>query len=117
MGISASTSLKTARQQIDYTERFAEATRRRMAPNTVLQPKQLAHACGVSVHTFMRWYRGECRMPMEALGNLARFFASVGDVSFIAEVYGEDIVPINRWPATEVAAAVVDILRAKGVAA
>jgi transcriptional regulator with XRE-family HTH domain len=96
---------------------FEKAIRRRVYPNTGLHPEQLAHIAGCSMSTFMRYWRGESRIPAEALGNLARFFSRSGDVGFIAEVYGEDIVPINRWPATEVAAAVVDILRQKGVAA
>jgi transcriptional regulator with XRE-family HTH domain len=102
---------------VDLASRFGEAIRRRMYPNTGLHPKQLAHIAGCTPNTFDRWLRGENRLPAEPLGNIARFFARSGDVSFLAEVYGEDIVPINRWPATEVAAAVVDILRAKGVAA
>jgi len=101
----------------NFAESLANAVRRRMAPHTGLQPKQVAYAAGCSPDTFMRWYRGECRMPAEAMGNLARFFASMGDRSFLGEVYGHDVVPLARPAASEIAAELVDILRAKGVAA
>ena len=101
----------------DLFSKFGEAVRRRMYPNTHIHPKQMANIAGVSLNTFMRWYRGESRIPLDATYNLAHFFARTGDAMFLAEVCGPEVVPINRYPATEVAAAVVDILKAKGVAA
>jgi hypothetical protein len=76
----------------DLWRNFAEALRRRLHPNSGIHPKQAAHIAGVSVDTFMRYWRGESRIPAEAVGNLARFFAGGGDVAFLAEVYGDDVV-------------------------
>ncbi|HYF40905.1 MAG TPA: hypothetical protein VEA35_00530 [Ramlibacter sp.] len=83
---------KSAASDGKFGKRFAEAIRQRTFPNTVLQPKQLAHVAGYSVDTFMRWCRGESRVPADALANLAVFFAERGDWAFTAEMLGVDLM-------------------------
>lgn len=71
--------------------KIGEALRRRCYPNTGLHPKQLAHVCGVSLSTFLRWWRGESRITGQALGNLMVFFAQQRDWAFVNEVTGLDV--------------------------
>jgi transcriptional regulator with XRE-family HTH domain len=79
----------------EFYERFADAIRRRLAPNTGLHLKQLAGAINVSDDTLVRWSRGQTRITAEALGNLAEFFRKRGDKSFLAEIYGDLVPPIG----------------------
>jgi transcriptional regulator with XRE-family HTH domain len=94
----------------EFYERFADAIRRRLAPNTRLHLKQLAGAIKVSDDTLVRWSRGQTRITAEALGTLAEFFRKRGDQSFLAEIYG-DLVPPVRPDLTQLRAAIHDATR------
>lgn len=70
-----------------FAARFAEAMRRRMYPNTGLQPKQLAGIVGKSADSFMRWCRGEARVPADVIDPLIAFFKERGDGWFLHELF------------------------------
>ncbi len=90
-----------------FYERFADAIRRRLAPNTGLHAKQLAGAIGVSDDTLVRWSRGQTRITAEALGALAEFFRKRGDQRFLTEIYG-DLVPTSGPDLTQLRAIILD---------
>ncbi|HUK61160.1 MAG TPA: hypothetical protein VLV50_18160 [Stellaceae bacterium] len=73
----------------DFQERFSEALRKRLYPNTNLHLKEIALAVGRAENTVARWWRGETRILGEDLGNLARFFHRRGDTKFLSELFGE----------------------------
>ena len=73
----------------EFHERFAEALRVRLHPNTTLHLKQLAAAVSRSEHTISRWWHGESRPLAEDIDRLAAFFAMRGDRGFLAAVYDE----------------------------
>jgi hypothetical protein len=75
----------------DVGSRFRDAIRRRAHPNTALHLQQIAGICGYSRNSFMRWWRGEARIPLEAMDALVKFFDSAGDRAFQFEVFGQEI--------------------------
>lgn len=78
-----------------FGKRFAEAVRRRVYPHTGIHPKQLAHVAGVSIDTFLRWWRGESRVPGEAIDALVTFFDGAGDAAFLHEVFGREAAALS----------------------
>jgi len=88
-----------------FTDRLECALRLRLHPNTSLHPAQLAGAIGVHRDTLVRWWRGEAKMPGESVEACARFFASQSDPGFIAEVYGDCVIPLTTVKAMRAKAA------------
>ncbi len=72
-----------------FYERFAEALRLRLYPNTTLHLKQLAAGIGRSEHTISRWWHGESRPLAEDIDRMASFFSKRGDHGFLAAVFDE----------------------------
>ncbi len=73
----------------EFRERFAEALRVRLHPNSTLHLKQLAAGISRSEHTISRWWHGESRPLAEDIDRLAAYFAKRGDHGFLAAVYNE----------------------------
>jgi transcriptional regulator with XRE-family HTH domain len=99
----------------DFYERFSDAIRRRLSPNTGLHLKQLAGAIGVSDDTLTRWSRGQTRITAEALGGLAEFFRRRGDQSLLGEIYG-DLVPSAHPDLSQLRAIILEATRQLGSA-
>ena len=99
----------------DFYERFSDAIRRRLSPNTGLHLKQLAGAIGVSDDTLTRWSRGQTRITAEALGGLAEFFRRRGDSSLLGEIYG-DLVPPTVPDLSQLRAVILEATRRLGAA-
>jgi transcriptional regulator with XRE-family HTH domain len=78
-----------------FHQRFAEALRLRLYPNTTVHVKQLAAGIGRSEHTISRWWHGESRPLAEDIDRMAGFFAKRGDHSFVAAVFDEPKAPDN----------------------
>lgn len=79
----------------NFAARFSEAIRARTYPNTSLHPKQLAGITGYSSDSFMRWWRGEARIPAEAIDSLVTFFEGQGDRAFLYELFGKKQEALN----------------------
>lgn len=94
-GISAPPGRKSAASDRKFGKRFTEAVRRRTYPNSALHPKQLAHAAGCSVDSFLRWLRGESRVPGEAIDRLVAFFEGAGDRTFLAELFSQERIALD----------------------
>ncbi len=73
----------------DFHERFMEALRSRLYPNTNLHLKQLADAIGRSESSVTRWWRGDTRILAEDLERIARYFADRGDRTFLHAIFDE----------------------------
>lgn len=75
------------RSSSTFEQRFADALRRRLYPNTALRLKQMAHDLGYSEDTLARWLRGEHRVYAAAAEDVDRYFAARhGDTDFLREV-------------------------------
>lgn len=74
---------------MDLRTRVAGALRSRLAPNTGVHTKQLAHGIGRSTEAIRQWLNAETAIKAEDLAAVARFF---GDPRFLGEVYG-DLLP------------------------
>jgi transcriptional regulator with XRE-family HTH domain len=72
----------------EFCERFAEALRVRLYPNSTLHLKQLAAGISRSEHSISRWWHGESRPLAEDIDRMASFFARRGDSGFLAEIFG-----------------------------
>lgn len=73
----------------NFQERFVEALRRRLYPNTTLHLKQLPAAIGRSESAVSNWRRGNHRIAAEDLISLASYFAARGDRTFLNEILPE----------------------------
>jgi transcriptional regulator with XRE-family HTH domain len=76
---------------VDFHERFVEALRGRLYPNSKLHLKQLASAIGRSESSVTRWWRGEARILAEDLERIARYFAGRGDAAFLSAIFPEPL--------------------------
>jgi transcriptional regulator with XRE-family HTH domain len=72
-----------------FHERFAEALRVRLYPNSTIHLKQLGAAIGRSEHTISRWWHGESRPLAEDIDRMAQFFAKRGDTGFLSAIFGD----------------------------
>ena len=72
---------------LSFEQRFAEALRRRLYPNSALRVKQMAHELGYSEDTIARWLRGDHRVFAGAAEDVDRYFAERhADPNFLREV-------------------------------
>lgn len=71
----------------DFHERFVEALRSRLYPNSNLHLKQLADGIGRSQSSVTRWWRGDSRVLAEDLERIAIYFADRGDLAFLRAVF------------------------------
>jgi transcriptional regulator with XRE-family HTH domain len=76
----------------DFHERFVEALRHRLYPNTNLHLKQLADAIGRSESSVTRWWRGDSRILAEDLARIAQYFADRGDRAFLRAIFDERLL-------------------------
>ena len=74
----------------DFAQRFIDAISRRTYPNTSLHVKQLAGIAGYSRDAFMAWFRGEARVPGDALDALVTYFDGTGDRAFLYEIFAKE---------------------------
>lgn len=79
----------------EFYERFAEALRVRLYPNSTLHLKQLAAGIARSEHTISRWWHGESRPLAEDIDRLATYFAKHGDQNFLAAVFDEPKIAVE----------------------
>jgi transcriptional regulator with XRE-family HTH domain len=94
----------------EFQDRFSEALRRRLYPNANLHLKEIAAGISRAENTVARWWRGETRILSEDLASLARFFHRRGDMTFLADIFGE-LLPLTSAPPLDEAAALA-IVRA-----
>ncbi len=72
-----------------FEQRFAEALRRRLYPNSRLRLKTLARDTGYSEDTITRWTQAKHRVFAGALEDVAMYFATRhGDRTLLQEVFG-----------------------------
>lgn len=76
----------------DFHDRFVEAIRRRIYPNTALHLKQLAGEIGRSESSVTRWWRGETRILAEDLERIAVYFSQRGDRNFAREIFMPELL-------------------------
>ena len=77
-----------APKQSSFEQRFAEALRRRLYPNTPLRLKTLSRDTGYSEDTVTRWTQAKHRVFAGAVEDLATYFASrFGDDALLREVF------------------------------
>lgn len=76
----------------EFHERFVQALRSRLYPNSKLHLKQLAEAIGRSESSVARWWRGDARILAEDLERIAAYFADRGDVAFLRTVFPEALL-------------------------
>jgi len=75
-------------KQASFEQRFAEALRRRLYPNTALRLKTLSRDTGYSEDTITRWTQAKHRVFAGAVEDLATYFASrYNDVALLREVF------------------------------
>ncbi len=75
-------------KQSSFEQRFAEALRRRLYPNTPLRLKTLSRDTGYSEDTVTRWTQAKHRVFAGAVEDLATYFASrFGDEALLREVF------------------------------
>lgn len=74
--------------EVNFAGRFRDALRRRLAPNTALQLKQLAHAIGKSERAVQMVMAGDIGLHSETVAACIRFFWGLNDRAFLAEIYG-----------------------------
>ena len=73
---------------LSFEQRFAQALRRRLYPNTGLRLKQMAHDLGYSEDTLQRWTRGDHRVYAGAAEDVDRYFVRYHrDDGFLREVF------------------------------
>jgi transcriptional regulator with XRE-family HTH domain len=77
---------------MDFHERFVEALRRRLYPNTNLRLKQLASAIGRSESSVTRWWRGDVRILATDLDSIAQYFADRGDRMFLQAIFPKHLI-------------------------
>lgn len=82
-----------------YRANARTALLRRVYPATALHRKVLAHAIGRHVDTINRICAGEGSASLEVIGDLGQFFRRHGDPTFLAEVFGLDMLPPPAAPA------------------
>src|SRR5258708_39268022 len=71
-----------------FEQRFAEALRRRLYPNTRLRLKTLSRDTGYSEDTITRWTQAKHRVFAGAVEDVAGYFASrFGDDGLLHEVF------------------------------
>lgn len=80
---------KSAVATRDFAQRFRDAITRRAYPNTAMHLKQFSGIAGYSRDSFMRWWRGEARIPGDAVDALVTYFEGAGDRAFLHEVFGQ----------------------------
>lgn len=98
--------------------RLALAIRKRTFPNTALRHEVLAHAIGAHPDSVRNWAHEVTSPNIDKVHRMAEVFAATGDLMFITEVFGAKVTPISaRPPAKDIAAAVTDLLLARGLAA
>jgi len=75
-------------KQASFEQRFADALRRRLYPNTALRLKTLSRDTGYSEDTITRWTQAKHRVFAGAVEDLATYFASrYGDDALLREVF------------------------------
>jgi len=75
-------------KQASFEQRFAEALRRRLYPNTALRLKTLSRDTGYSEDTITRWTQAKHRVFAGAVEDLATYFASrYNDDALLREVF------------------------------
>jgi transcriptional regulator with XRE-family HTH domain len=79
-----------------FHERFAEALRVRLYPNSTLRLKRLAAGINRSEHTISRWWHGESRPLAEDIDRMAAFFSRRGDRDFLRALFGEAAAPAEH---------------------
>ena len=91
-----------------FKKDFANALRRRLAPNTGLHAEQLAGALGCEGATVRNWLRGENEPASSTFAATIQFFFARGDAQFMAEVM-PGVTPLVQRPKRDEKAA--EILR------
>jgi hypothetical protein len=72
-----------------FEQRFAEALRRRLYPQTRLRLKTLSRDTGYSEDTITRWTQAKHRVFAGAVEDMATYFATrFGDDGLLGEVFG-----------------------------
>lgn len=70
-----------------FGDRLRDALRRRLAPNTALHPKQLAHAIGATERGVNKILAGDSDGHAVTVAACIDFFWRIGDRGFVAEIY------------------------------
>jgi hypothetical protein len=113
------TSVAGDLRAVDHRRRLAAALRRRVFPETALQPTELAARLDIGIATILDWLDGRSEPSSSQLGRLIAIF----DPTFIMELYGSEVDTMQqRFEAclaeareTELRArAALDILRGRG---
>jgi len=101
----------------DFHDRFVEAIRRRIYPNTSLHLKQLAGEIGRSESSVTRWWRGDTRILAEDLERIALYFSARGDQSFVREIFLTELLEPDAPDRAELARLLRRMLDTLGPAA
>ncbi|HEX9462388.1 MAG TPA: hypothetical protein VGB82_07295 [Alphaproteobacteria bacterium] len=89
-----------------FEQRFAEALRRRLYPNTRLRLKTLSRDTGYSEDTITRWTQAKHRVFAGAVEDVAGYFASrFGDDGLLHEVFASTAGWAGPSPAADARAA------------
>lgn len=87
---SADSKIKCARDELK--DKLSRALARRLYPNGPWHGKTLAHAIGCSPDTIRRALHRQHDAVAHFILSLARLFRDGGDVSFMSEVFGDEII-------------------------
>lgn len=87
-GADRAAELSCACSERLFGDLLRDALRRRLAPNTGLHPKQLAHAIGVSDRAVQKILAGLSDGQAGTVARCVQFFWALGDRAFVPEIYG-----------------------------
>ncbi len=83
----AQPELSFNRKELPFGDRLRAALRRRLAPNTVLHPKQLADAIGATERAVHKILAGDSAGRGETVAAIVEFFVARGDAALLHELY------------------------------
>jgi hypothetical protein len=109
-------------ERMEFKERFKEALRKRMHPNTALRVDDLGYSLGIHGMTLRTWLRGESCASGPMVAACIDYFTRHGDHGFIQELYPNAVLPFVAQAramekAVRVADALADFIQERGAAA
>jgi TetR/AcrR family transcriptional repressor of bet genes len=98
---SISVTLDPAPDSAAHRTRLSASLRRRLFPETTLQPTDLAQRVGVDLPTLLDWLAGHAEPSSSQVGRLIAAF----DPTFLVELYGDDVETMRHRYETALAQA------------